>query len=177
MYLDGCIHVSVTETLISMFPKEGSTSLEVPKPSSAAGIISTFATGELTWALSGALSSLFMVADVIATQEVNKIMNDVREYNYDLLQRAKLGGLSKLRLFLDMTYTDKLIGYDLFEDISQETHNKIMRGEINTNSKLIESINEESGKNSEIYYTYLIQRFKNHNTNEFTYVVDSVFTQ
>ncbi|WP_438711133.1 hypothetical protein ACSTS3_21630 [Aquimarina muelleri] len=66
-------------------------------------MISTFATGELTWALSGALSSLFMVADVIATQEVNKIMNDVRDYNKLLLENAKRQGLSKLRLFFDTT--------------------------------------------------------------------------
>ena len=83
-----------------MFPKEGATGLGIPKPSSAASIISTFATGELTWALSGAMSSLFMVADVIATQEVNAIMNDVRNFNWEQLQRAKLGGLSKIRVYM-----------------------------------------------------------------------------
>ena len=168
-------YVSVTETLISMFPKEGSTSLEVPKPSSAAGIISTFATGELTWALSGALSSLFMVADVIATQEVNKIMNDVRDYNKLLLENAKIQGLSKLRLFLDMTYTDKLIGYDLFEDIPAETHCELMSGQIKTYKQILES--KLDNKFSDKYYSYLVQIIDNKETERTTYIIDSIYDQ
>ncbi|WP_438710794.1 hypothetical protein ACSTS3_19165 [Aquimarina muelleri] len=168
-------YVSVTETLISMFPKEGSTGLEVPKPSSAAGIISTFATGELTWALSGALSALFMVADVIATQEVNKIMNDVREYNFELLQRAKLEGLKTLKAFIKGTRTEALIGFSLIEGIPVSTHCKILNGDIKTFKDLNDSIFDEISNGEEAFYTYLIQTNENEETTErATYLIDSV---
>uniref|UniRef100_UPI001304CFCC hypothetical protein n=1 Tax=Aquimarina sp. I32.4 TaxID=2053903 RepID=UPI001304CFCC len=167
-------YVNVTKTLVSMFPKEGSIGLEVPKPSSTASIISTFATGEFTWALSGALSSLFMVSDVIATQEVNKIMNDVRGYNTELLEQAKLQGLEKLQLFMDTTRTNELIGFRLIGDVPEETHFKVMRGEINTFIELENSIERES---SDKYYSYLIKIIDDKSTERKTYIIDAVYDQ
>ncbi|WP_438711851.1 hypothetical protein ACSTS3_04670 [Aquimarina muelleri] len=121
------------------------------------------------------LGDLFFLADVIATQEVNKIMNDVRDYNYELLQRAKLDGLSKLRLFLDMTYTDKLIGYDLFEDIPAETHCELMSGQIKTYKQILES--KLDNKFSDKYYSYLVQIIDNKETERTTYIIDSIYDQ
>ena len=116
-----------------------------------------------------------MVSDIIATQEVNAIMNDVKQYNYELLQRAKLGGLSKLRIFLDMTHTDKLIGFRLIEYIPTDTHCKVMSGEINTYEMFLESrINEEV---SDKYYAYLFQVIDNPNTEKTTYIIDSAYDQ
>lgn len=172
-YLD---YVSVTKTLMSMFPKEESTGLEVPKPSSAASVITTFATGEMTWALSGALSSLFMVADIIATQEVNKIMNDLREYNFELLQKAKLQGLQGLRNFIKHTRTESLIGFSLLEGIPQDTHCKVFSGEIITYKDLQDSIFEEVSNGGEALYSYLVQTHSNESTTEKpTYLIDSVY--
>ena len=116
-----------------------------------------------------------MVSDIIATQEVNAIMNDVKQYNYELLQRAKLGGLSKLRIFLDMTHTDKLIGFDLIEYIPAETHCLVMSGQIRTFNELEESIIEESS--SDKYYAYLFQVIDNPNTEKTTYIIDSAYDQ
>ncbi|WP_438711137.1 hypothetical protein ACSTS3_21640 [Aquimarina muelleri] len=167
-------YVSVTKTLLSMFPKEGSISLEVPKPSSAASIITTFATGELTWALSGALSALFMVADVIATQEVNKIMNDVRDYNMALLENVKIQGLSKLRLFMDTTRTDLLLGFKLVENIPHQIHCKVMNGEIIT---FDDFMNLNEANISDKYYSYLIQTIDNKKTERRTHIIDSIYDQ
>ncbi|WP_438711854.1 hypothetical protein ACSTS3_04685 [Aquimarina muelleri] len=116
-----------------------------------------------------------MVADVIATQEVNKIMNDVKDYNYELLQRAKLGGLSKLRLFLDMTYTDKLIGFRLEEDIPYEIHCKVMSGQINTFEQIIAS--KLDNDFSDKYYSYLVQIIENKQTERSEYIIDSIYDQ
>ncbi|WP_438711147.1 hypothetical protein ACSTS3_21670 [Aquimarina muelleri] len=143
---------------------------------SSAGMISTFATGELTWALSGALSSLFMVADVIATQEVNKIMNDVRDYNKLLLENAKRQGLSKLRLFLDTTRTEGLIGFDVIGNISLKTHCKIMNGKIKTIKDFRKSLKEDKD-DSGVSYSYLIQQIENKETERDTIIIDSVYMQ
>ncbi len=169
-------YVSVTKTLMSMFPKEGAIGLEVPKPSSAASIIGTFATGELTWALGGALSSLFMVADIIATQEVNKIMNDVKDYNLELLQQAKLGGLSKLRLFLDLSRTEDLINFSIIDNVSDKTHCKVMNGEITTINDFRKSLSDDSS-NSEVYYSYLIQKVTKKEQEREIFIVDSTYLQ
>ncbi|WP_438712300.1 hypothetical protein ACSTS3_07935 [Aquimarina muelleri] len=125
-------YVSVTQTLISMFPKEGSISLEVPKPSSAAGIISTFATGELTWALSGALSALFMVADVIATQEVNKILNEFGETARQGFEAAKFKGLNNALAYVQNSQGAKMLQLGFIEFVSQTACEKLLRGEFST---------------------------------------------
>ncbi|WP_438711848.1 hypothetical protein ACSTS3_04660 [Aquimarina muelleri] len=116
-----------------------------------------------------------MVADVIATQEVNKIMNDVREYNYDLLQRAKLGGLKILKAFIKGTRTEALIGFSLIEGIPVSTHCKILNGDIKTFKDLNDSIFDEISNGEEAFYTYLIQTNENEETTErTTYLIDSV---
>ncbi|WP_438710796.1 hypothetical protein ACSTS3_19175 [Aquimarina muelleri] len=113
-----------------------------------------------------------MVADVIATQEAHKIMNDVREYNKLLLENAKIQGLSKLRLFLDTTRTNKLIGFRLIENIPHKTHCKVMSGQIKVFSELEQSIREES---SDKYYAYLLQVIDNPDTERITYIIDSAY--
>ena len=113
-----------------------------------------------------------MVSDIIATQEVNAIMNDVKQYNYELLQRVKLGGLSKLCIFLDMTYTDGYIGFRLLEYIPAETHCKVMSGEISSFVGLQNSIREES---SDKYYAYLMQIIDDPKTEKTTYIIDSAY--
>ena len=116
-----------------------------------------------------------MVSDIIATQEVNAIMNDVKQYNYELLQRVKLGGLYKLKLFLDTTITDTLIGFRLETDLSESTHCKVLNGEIKTFTELEESKDYEI--DSEIFYSYLVQTIDNESTERTTFVIDSIYKQ
>ncbi|MCX2764625.1 hypothetical protein [Aquimarina muelleri] len=168
-------YVSVTQTLISMFPKEGSTSLEIPKPSSAAGIISIFATGELTWALSGALSSLFMVADVIVTEKIAPMINDIKDYYKEELEKVKLLGLRELRFFID-TSKREVFGFKLLDNIPSETHCKVMNNEIKTISEFKKSRSEDVF-GSEVFYTYLVQEIDDKKTERLIYIIDSVYKQ
>lgn len=168
-------YVSVTKTLLNMFPKEGSAELEVPKPSSAASIITTFTMGELSWALSGSLSALFFVADVVATEVVKEMMKGINETAQAMLTKAKLGGLSKLRAFLDTSRLgeESFGGYVIIDDVPQSTYEKLMCGEIKTIEKFKEDIRIGYGD----YYSFLVQESTNSNSEKDIMILDSVYKQ
>ncbi|WP_027395150.1 hypothetical protein [Aquimarina latercula] len=123
-------------------------------------------------ALTG-LGSLFMVADVIATEVTNGMLNDMSAYGKELVHINKHNGLDALESLIERTYADELSDFFLQRNISHEAHCKVMNGEIKTFKELdqFDSIN-----NSELKYTYLIL-IKDKDTETEKYYIDAVYSQ
>ncbi|TPN87110.1 hypothetical protein [Aquimarina algicola] len=123
-------------------------------------------------ALTG-LGSLFMVADVIATEVTNSMLNDMSAYGKELVHINKHNGLDAIETLIERTYADELGDFFLQRDISNEAHYKVMNGEIKTLEELdqFDPIDDFGQK-----YTYLIFVQDKDTENEKFYI-DAVYSQ
>ncbi len=123
-------------------------------------------------ALTG-LGSLFMVADVIATEVTNSMLNDMSEYGKELIHINKHNGLDAINTLIERTYADELGEFFLQKNISSEAHYKVMSGEIKTIMELdqFEPINDFGTK-----YSYLIF-VKDKDTEAEKFYIDAVYSE
>ncbi|WP_438711846.1 hypothetical protein ACSTS3_04650 [Aquimarina muelleri] len=114
-----------------------------------------------------------MAADVIATQTVNSMLNEMSEYGKDLIHLNKHNGLDALQNLINGTYADELSDYFLLPNISQEAHNKVLRGEIKKYDVLdkYRPLNNIIGNT----YTYLIQKIGEEETTK--YLIDAIYVE
>ncbi len=122
-------------------------------------------------ALSG-LGALFMVADVITTETVNGMLNEMGQYGSDIIQLNKHKGLRTLERLMNETYVDELSNYFLEYDVSQEAHEKVLIGDIKTIQELRNYSSLEGSGNT---YTYLIQTIGEEETEK--HLIDAIYVE
>ena len=124
-------------------------------------------------ALTG-LGSLFMVADVISTEVVNGMLNDMSAYGKDLIHVNKHRGLRAIENLFRGTMADELSDYILESEISQEAHNKVLNGEIQTIEELQDY--RSNGGIDDNSYTYLIF-ITDRDTESEKFHIDAIYLQ
>ncbi len=163
-------YVKVTKTIHSLLPQDGIYT-EIPKPSSTVSVLSAF-NNILKIKNLSSLGALFYVADVLATEVVKGMMEDMKEYSEEIIQKNKHKGLSVMETLVEQTAVDEFSGYFLQYGVSQEAHNKVMCGEIDTFTKLDDYV-EEEGLDDGNTYTYLIKRVGKEET--LKHIIDTVY--
>ncbi|WP_027392813.1 type VI secretion system tube protein TssD [Aquimarina latercula] len=123
-------------------------------------------------ALTG-LGSLMFVADVIATETVNNLLNDFNEDMDQKFNLIKTKGLTATKLFVQ-SQGGKISGYKYHEDVSENLHCKIMNGEITTFEEF-DSYADEG--NSEVFFTYFFKIVHDSDRKKDMYVLDCVMQQ
>ena len=115
-----------------------------------------------------------MVADVISTEVVNGMLNDMSAYGKELIHVNKHNGLRAIENLFKGTIADELSDYLLETNISQEAHEKVMQGDIITFEEL-QGYKSEGGFNDNSY-TYLIF-ITDRNTESEKYNIDAIYLQ
>ncbi|MDO6759148.1 hypothetical protein Q4566_02965 [Tamlana sp. 2_MG-2023] len=162
-------YVDMTKALYSLLPKDDG--IEISNPMDIVSI------GAIGSSLSFPLAMISLTADLVVTPMVMEDINQLKKDSEDYLTLAKVKGLSTVRSFLN-TQSAKIGGYDIIENIPQVTHNKVLRGDINTYKELIKSVNDELDfdKPDRKTYSYILQKINNENRLEPIYTIDSIIS-
>ena len=165
--------IEMTETIKSILPKDNSSTLNIPNPAGVIGAFSSFAS-----VAAYPIAALFFTADIVATEMVKGLMNDIKEDGKLFLAQAKLKGLAAVKQYLKSD-SAKICGYELRENFPQETHNKLMKGNISTFEKLLDSKDENFNfdNKTEKSYTYIIQKVETTSNIKYNYVIESIIIQ
>ncbi|WP_148639244.1 hypothetical protein [Aquimarina longa] len=162
--------INATKTVTSIFktPEEG---LQIPKPSSvvsAMGLISAIKSIPSF----GALTPLFMVADVISTKVVNEIINEFTEDSLLAWEQAKQGGLNSALAWVQ-TQNDgaKMLGLDFIEYISQSQYEMLLNNKFKTFKEFYDYSPNPEDNNKNYYTCFYYVKEKNGRKK---YIIDSI---
>lgn len=123
--------INASKTVHSIF-KEPEKGLQIPKPSSVVSAMGLFSAIRAVSGF-GALSPLFMTADVIATKVVNEIINEFTEESRLAWEHRKMAGLkSALTWVKNENAGAKMLGLKVIEYVCQEAYEKVLCKEIKT---------------------------------------------
>ncbi|WP_438711841.1 hypothetical protein ACSTS3_04630 [Aquimarina muelleri] len=147
--------------------------MQIPKPSS---VISAMGLVGAIKAIPGfgALTPLFLAGDVITTKVVNEIINEFENESLLEWERRKAKSLNSALAWVQSGNNGaKMLQLGFIEFVSQEAHEKVLRGEINNFDEFqnfTPSIASSIDKN---FYTYFYIAKKENNKTK--YLIDSIF--
>ena len=119
----------------------------------------------------GALSPLFMAADVMSTKVVNEMLNEFSETSLLAWEKAKQGGLNQALVYAQHSDGAKMLDLDYIPYISQEAHEEFLKGKITRYLDLLNYQPKEDSKNN--YYCYFFYKKTENGRNK--YLIDSIF--